>query len=144
MRLRKLTPELRPLAAAQCLTLVASVFAYPSRRRHPPIRWRAQRARLSNHFFALGRRCGQPGQQQGLRFPAWRSSIARWIRRLRVVSCLAEITQQTHSFRASGVKSFHADCVLASELSALRKSVGALCSGPSLFVVLSLIASSTP
>jgi hypothetical protein len=89
-------------------------------------------ARLSNHFFALGRRCGQPGQQQGRRLPTWSSSTARLIRRLRVVPCLAEMTQQIHSFRASGVRSFQAALVVASEPRALHKSAGVLCTGPDL------------
>ena len=94
---------------------------------------------LSNHLRALGRRCGQPGQQQGRRLPAWRSPIARWIRRLRVVPCFAEMTQQTHSFRANGVRSSQAACVVASEPRALRKSAGVLWKGPrvlSFFIVL--------
>lgn len=89
-------------------------------------------ARLSNHFFALGRRCGQPGQQQGRRLPTWSSSTARLIRWLRVVLCLAEMTQQIHSFRASGVRAFQAALVVASEPRALHKSAGVLCTGPGL------------
>jgi len=30
---------------------------------------------LLNHFCADGRRCGQPGQQQGLRLPSFSSSV---------------------------------------------------------------------
>lgn len=90
----------------------------------------AQRVLLSNHFFALGRRCGQPGQQQGRRLPARSSSTTRWIRRMRVASCFAEMTQQTHSFRASGVRPFQAACVVASEASASDKSAGILCTLP--------------
>ena len=56
----------------------------------------------------------------------------RWIRRLRVVPCLAEMTQQIHSFRASGVRSFQAACVVASESRASRMSSGVLCTYPSL------------
>jgi hypothetical protein len=89
--------------------------------------------RLSNHFFALGRRCGQPGQQQGRRLPAWSSWIARLILRPRVVACLAEMTQQIHSFRANGVRSFQAALVVASEPRASLKSAGVLCTGPGLF-----------
>ena len=44
--------------------------------------------------------------------------------------CLAELTQQIHSFRANGVKSFQAACAAASEPMALRKSGGVLCRGP--------------
>lgn len=63
---------------------------------------------------------------------------------MRVVSCFAERTQQIHSFRASGVRSFQAACVFASDLSAMRKSVGDLCTGPGLPVLLSFIVSSKP
>ena len=87
---------------------------------------------LSNHFLAPGRRCGQPGQQHGRRFPASRSLTERWIRRLRVVSCLAEMTQQIHSFRASGVRSCQAARAAAPELRAARISPGSLCTGPGL------------
>jgi hypothetical protein len=61
------------------------------------------------------------------------------MRRLRVVPCLAEITQQIHSFRASGVKSFQAARVVASESRALRKSNGVLCTGPGLLSFLSIM-----
>ena len=52
------------------------------------------------------------------------------------------MTQQIHSFRDSGVRCFQAACVFAFELSAMRKSVGVLCTGPSLPVLLSFIVSS--
>jgi hypothetical protein len=42
------------------------------------------------------------------------------------------MTQQIHSFRASGVRSFQAACVVASEPRALLKSAGVLCTGPGL------------
>jgi hypothetical protein len=45
---------------------------------------------------------------------------------------LAEMTQQIHSFRASGVRSFQAACVVAFELRAVRISPGILCTGPAL------------
>jgi len=32
-----------------------------------------------NHFCADGRRCGQPGQQQGFRLPSFSSSVIRWM-----------------------------------------------------------------
>lgn len=89
-------------------------------------------ARLANHFLALRRRCGQPGQQQGRRLPAWSSSTARLILRLRVAPCLAEMIQQIHSFRASGVRSFQAALVAVFEPTALHKSAGVLCTGPGL------------
>jgi hypothetical protein len=94
--------------------------------------------RRSTHFLAPGRRCGHPGQQHGRRFPAVSSSTARWIRRPRVEPCLAEMTQQTHSFRASGVRSFQAACVVASEPRALRISAGVLCAGPGLVLLFAI------
>jgi hypothetical protein len=45
-------------------------------------------------------------------------------------SYLAEINQQVHSFRASGVRFSQAARVIGFELSALRKSVEVLCNGP--------------
>lgn len=91
-----------------------------------------QTGRLSNHFLALGLRWGQPGQQQGRRLPAWRSSTARSIRRLRVALCFAVVTQQIHSFRAKGVNSFHAARAIELEPIALDRSAGARCRGPEL------------
>ena len=67
----------------------------------------------------------------------------RWIRRLRVISCFAEMTQQIHLFRASGVKSFQAACVFVSEVIAMRKSVGFLCNGAGLPVLRSFIVTAT-
>jgi hypothetical protein len=48
---------------------------------------------------------------------------------------LAEITQQIHSFRASGVKSSQAARVVACEPTALRKSAGILCTAPGLLSI---------
>lgn len=42
------------------------------------------------------------------------------------------MTQQIHSFRISGVRSFQAAFAFALEVSAMRKSVGDLCAGPDL------------
>jgi len=113
--------------------MLASVarLAAPPRELSPQL----YRNRLSNHFLALGRRCGQPGQQHGRRLPAPRSSTARWMRRRRVGACLAESTQQIHSFRASGVRSFQAARVDASDATAWRKSDGSLCRGPVLLLL---------
>ena len=41
-----------------------------------------------NHFAAFGRRCGQPGQQQGRRSPAFKSATSRSICSLRVAASL--------------------------------------------------------
>jgi len=51
-------------------------------------------------------------------------SIPTSMRRLRVASCLAEVTQQIHSLRASGVKSGHSSLAAASAAIAARKSAG--------------------
>lgn len=68
----------------------------------------------------------------------------RWIRRLRVVPCLAEMTQQIHSFRASGVRSFQAARVAGSKLRALRISPGVLCTGPGLVSFFAITLSRLP
>jgi len=53
------------------------------------------------------------------------------MRRFLVVSCLAEVTQQIHSFRASGVISDQRLFVVASDAMAFWKSAGSLCTVPS-------------
>jgi hypothetical protein len=53
-------------------------------------------------------RCGHPGKQQGRRFPSASSAMSRRIWWARVSVFLTEITQQTHSPRASGVSVFQA------------------------------------
>jgi hypothetical protein len=52
------------------------------------------------------------------------------MRLLRVACCLAEVTQQIHSLRASGVRLFHAAFAGAAESITFRKSAGILCTGP--------------
>jgi hypothetical protein len=124
---------------------------FPRPRRHyrlsrsPPTivrrtHWPFGASGFSNHFLAPALRCGQPGQQQGRRLPSLSSANARWILRLRVVVCLAEMIQQIHSFRASGVRSLQTACVVASELIALRRSAGVLCRGPSLVSLFTISA----
>jgi hypothetical protein len=54
---------------------------------------------------------------------------------MRVASCFAEMTQQIHSFRASGVRLSQAACVVASEASASDKSAGLLCKLPDLLLL---------
>ena len=53
--------------------------------------------------FATNQRCGHPGQQHGLLIPLRILSIPTLMRRDLVSAFLGEITQQIHSFRASGV-----------------------------------------
>ncbi len=48
----------------------------------------------------------------------------------RVSDFLADVTQQIHSLRANGVRSSQAILMLESELMALRRSAGMLCTGP--------------
>jgi hypothetical protein len=71
-------------------------------------------------------RCGHPGQQHGLRIPPRILSMPTSMRRFRVFSCLAEVTQQIHSFRASGVMSAQRLLAAALDSIALRKSAGSL------------------
>ena len=71
-------------------------------------------------------RCGQPGQQHGLRIPPRILSRPTSMRRFRVSSFLAEVTQQIHSFRASGVMVAQRPFAAASDSMALRKSAGSL------------------
>src|SRR6516162_5746256 len=54
------------------------------------------------------------------------------------------MTQQIHSFRASGVRSLQAACAVAAELRALRRSAGTVCSGPGLVSLLTIMLSATP
>jgi len=71
-------------------------------------------------------RCGHPGQQHGLRMPPRILSMPTSMRRFLVASCLAEVTQQIHSFRASGVISAQRLLAVALDSMALRKSAGSL------------------
>ncbi len=48
------------------------------------------------------------------------------MRRLRVSSFLAEVTQQIHSLRANGVMSAHTPFAVASDSIAFRRSAGML------------------
>ena len=69
-------------------------------------------------------RCGHPGQQHGLRMPPRILSMPTLMRRFLVASCLAEVTQQIHSFRASGVISAQRLLAAALDLMAFPKSAG--------------------
>jgi hypothetical protein len=71
-------------------------------------------------------RCGHPGQQHGLRMPPRILSMPTSMRRFLVASCLADVTQQIHSFRASGVISAQRLLTVALDSIALRKSAGSL------------------
>jgi len=68
----------------------------------------------------------QPTQQQGRRTPSNSSVIvrSRWV--FLVSAFLLVITQQIHSFRASGVRSSHLSKADLSDDRAVRKSSGTL------------------
>ena len=93
-------------------------------------------------------RCGHPAQQHGRRMPLRILSRPTSILRLRVSSCLAEVTQQIHSFLASGVISFQSAKTCFSESSAFFKSAGSLwrsvfvirIEGHTLFTLLKIIS----
>ena len=72
----------------------------------------------------LSLRCGQPGQQQGLRFPSLRLEQPYAMRRVLVSTVFADWIQQIHSLRARGVMSSHVSNAFASEVSALLRSAG--------------------
>ena len=71
-------------------------------------------------------RCGHPGQQHGLRMPPRSLSMPTSMRRLLVSSFLADVTQQIHSFRASGVISTQRLLAAALDSMALRRSAGSV------------------
>src|SRR4029453_1336845 len=75
-------------------------------------------------------RCGHPGQQHGLRMPPRSLSMPTSMRRFLVSSFLADVTQQIHSFRASGVISVQTLFAAALDSMAFRKSAGSLCTVP--------------
>ncbi len=58
-------------------------------------------------------------------------SMPTAIRRFLVASCLADVTQQIHSFRASGVMSTQSLWAAASDSIASRRSAGSLWTVPS-------------
>ena len=69
-------------------------------------------------------RWGQPGQQQGRRFPSLRLSQPQSIRLRLVSGFFADSIQQTHSLRASGVMSIHAASAFGQAFSDSSKSQG--------------------
>src|SRR6202000_1472697 len=77
-----------------------------------------------NHFFAFWLRWGQPGQQQGRRLPSLSWLTRRSTCSFLVSSRLTIVTQQIHSFLASGVMSSQAASALVSERKAVRRSSG--------------------
>jgi hypothetical protein len=75
-------------------------------------------------------RCGQPGQQHGLRIPSLSSEHTLSTCCRLVSSFLTEMVQQIHSFRASGVMSSQAASAFTSDASAFRRSAGRSCTTP--------------
>src|ERR1051326_6776703 len=72
-----------------------------------------------------------PGKQQGRRFPFATVSQAFSIRRSRVSTCFAELTQRIHSRRAMGVISVHRARAFAAVLRAGGRSRGTRTGGSS-------------
>lgn len=73
---------------------------------------------VSIYFDHCFGRCGQPAQQQGRLIPLRILSKPTAMRRSLVSASLAEVTQQIHSLRASGVMSSQTALALASAFSA--------------------------
>ncbi len=80
--------------------------------------------------LSLFRRWGQPGQQQGRRFPSLSSLQTLSIRLNRVFGLFASSTQQIHSFRARGVIPSHRCSAIWSAARLFLKSSGTLCNTP--------------
>ena len=78
-------------------------------------------------LYVKTHRCGQPAQQHGRRIPLRILSRPTSMRRFLVSACLADITQQIHSLRARGVISPHTSFTIGSDVIALEKSTGILC-----------------
>lgn len=78
-------------------------------------------------YFGEPERWGQPAQQQGLRIPFLILSRPTVIRRFLVSSFFADVTQQIHSFRASGVISAQSFFTRVSDSITFLKSVGSTC-----------------
>src|ERR1700739_1155099 len=91
-----------------------------------------------NHFFAFGLRWGQPGQQQGLRFPSRSSSCNLAICSFLVSGFFTIVIQQIHSLRARAVRPFHFSSTFLSEAKTFLKSSGTSCTTPSaiIFIVI--------
>ena len=89
----------------------------------------------------------QPIQQQGRRIPSLSSGHTRATCSRRVSGFLTEMTQQIHSLRASGVRSFHTVRAIGSDVRAFRKSAGSSCATPpEILLVIRIVysVSSTP
>lgn len=89
-----------------------------------------------NHLAAFGRRCGQPGQQHGRRFPWRKSCCNRSICSARVSGFLTIVTQQIHSLRASGVSPFQSSNSFGTLKNTSFISLGTVWTTPELRVTL--------
>lgn len=87
-------------------------------------------------FFAFCLRCGQPGQQQGLRFPLIRSSHKRSICSFLVSRFFTIVVQHIHSLRARSVRPVHFSSTFGFEANISFKSEGTLCIVPVVIVFL--------
>lgn len=85
---------------------------------------------LQNQQYWLCYRWGQPGQQQGRRFPLISSSRTRSMCCFLVSGFFTDVVQQIHSLRASGVSVFQASRAFGEERSAFFMSAGTLCTTP--------------
>jgi hypothetical protein len=72
----------------------------------------------------------QPGQQHARRIPSFSSEHTRSICCFLGSGFFTEMTQQIHSLRASGVMSSHFARAAESEMRAVRKSGGTVCTPP--------------
>lgn len=88
------------------------------------------RLHVKHHGPLDPHRCGHPGQQHGLRMPPLNLSIPTSMRRFLVASFFGDVTQQIHSFRATGVISIQIRLALALDSMATRKSAGNSCTVP--------------
>jgi hypothetical protein len=86
--------------------------------------------RLTSVRITSPHRCGQPGQQHGLRIPSLSSEHTLSTCCRLVSSFLTEMVQQIHSLRASGVMSSHAVRACTSDARAVRRSAGSSCTTP--------------
>jgi len=80
-----------------------------------------------NLFYASDLLCGQPGQQHGRFLPLRKSSLnlLRWS--FRVSGFFTIVTQQIHSFRASGVRPFQVNKRVLCACNTSLMSFGSVC-----------------
>src|SRR5437870_10918621 len=79
---------------------------------------------------SLSLRWMQPSQQHGRRFPSNSSDCNRWMCWRLVSAFFGQSTQQSHSLRASGVRSSHAARTLGLAIRTRLKSTGTVCATP--------------